>query len=129
MGTRRQAVPVTILMRRQARADGGQPRHEWRLRDGHHPQQRAIFFIGQNVEQSVRTLVHVADALTEFPEKRIAADRKATHVEDDALDLFANQPAHEQAAFPFREPVSRVEGEAGQRDRKSAQNRTGCSMP
>src|SRR5687767_8694083 len=66
---------------------------------------RAVFLVGQHIQQAVRTLLHVADALAQVREECLAAQFLPILVEDDALHLAGAgnaaelQAAHEQVVL------------------------------
>src|SRR5690606_37351731 len=91
---------------------------------GPDPQHRALVLVGHDVQQAVRTLCDVADALAQLDEQALAARLLEVLVQQDASeppgarDLAVAQPADEKIPFPCDERVARVEREAGYRDRR-----------
>src|SRR4051794_18468711 len=51
------------------------------------PEQGAILLGGEHVEQTVRSLAHVADALVQVSKHRLAADLLPLVIEDNPLQL------------------------------------------
>src|SRR5262245_5987192 len=86
-------------------------------------QHRAVVFVGQQIEQTVRTLPHLTDALAEFAEERFTAHFLHLRVEDDpfemtgAGDLAGAHRAGERVAFPAREAIAGVHRQPRRRDR------------
>src|SRR5262249_47620421 len=91
-------------------------------------EQRARLFVGEQIQKSVRSLTHVADALMENHQQRFEA-LLAFIVEDDSLDVAGSRNAsdshrtYEEIVFPRRELISRVERQAGCRDRRNPKHR------
>ena len=77
-----------------------------------------------HVQQAVGALRHVAHALPQIDEQRLAAQLLHLLVEQDAVelararDLAGAQAADEHVALPLRQLVARVEREARDRDRR-----------
>src|SRR5688572_5222917 len=87
-------------------------------------QNRAGVLVGQEVQQLVRALPHVADALTQIHEQHLTAQLFPVVVEANALemsrarDLAHAHAADERVALPIRELVARVDREARGCDRR-----------
>ena len=85
---------------------------------------RLLDLVGQQIQQAVRSLPHVADSLTQLGQQRLAPQLLHLLVEEDALemararDLAGAQRADEDIALPLRESVAGVERHAGDRDRR-----------
>ena len=83
---------------------------------------RSVVFFRQNVNQSVRSLADVSDALMEVLQDRFPAQFPQFLVEDNALHSAGagNPPALDAAdkdiALPLRELVARIEDQARRRD-------------
>ena len=98
------------------------------LRRRFDPQQRAVVFVGDDVEQSIRSLTHVANALMQLGEQGLAAQLFELVVHHHSLEsssarnLATPRAADEQVALPGRNLVARVEGEPGRRDRWDPQH-------
>src|SRR5262245_60300866 len=84
--------------------------------------QRGIVFFGQQIYVTVGPLAHVANALAELSQQRLATQLFPLVVELDALQLTRPrhlalpQTADEQVALPSGELVAGIEGHAGERD-------------
>src|SRR5262249_43790365 len=91
-------------------------------------QQRTIVLVSDDVDQSVWSLTHVANALMQFGQQALAAQFFELVVHDDALQSagarhFATpRGADEQGALPRGNLVAGIEGEAGRRDRRDPQH-------
>src|SRR5262245_15988121 len=79
------------------------------------PQHRSLLLIRQQVQEAVGPLPHVADALAEIDEQRLAPQLLPFLVEENALemssawDLARAQRSHEHVALPLRQLVTGVE--------------------
>src|SRR5690349_3556437 len=80
-----------------------------------HAQDPAVAGIRQQVDEAVRALAHVADALAELLQHALFAG-DAVAVGFEPRHELARQGADEDAAAPGRELVARVEGHAGGRN-------------
>src|SRR5262249_42055312 len=81
------------------------------------------------IDQPIRALPDVADALVQLAEHRLAPDFFPLVVEHQPLQLtgarnlaFAH-PAYEDTPFPPRKPVAGIEQQAGRGDRGHPENR------
>src|SRR5690606_2493593 len=89
---------------------------------GPDPQNRALVLVGHDVQQAVRTLRDVADALAQLDEQALAAQLLEVLIEQHAIEpagarnLAVAQAADEQIAFPFRKRIAGVERKARYRD-------------
>src|SRR5688572_7523254 len=85
-------------------------------------QPRPFIPAGKHVQQSTGALLHVANALAQVDEQRLAPQLFHLRVEEDAVelagagDLAGAQAADECVALPQRQLVARVEREARDRD-------------
>src|SRR5262245_18874266 len=82
-------------------------------------EQRPVVFVGDDVEQAVGALPHVADALVQLGQQRLAAQLFELVVEDDpfefavARNLAAARAPDEEVTLPGGQLVAGVEGQAG----------------
>src|SRR5688572_26156788 len=114
----RKLLKSYVTNRRQPDANGGQtvtnrrwrienPRRSTRLYSKH----GTVVLGGQHVQQAIRSLTHVADALFQFAEHRFAPDLLPAFIELDALHLTRRrrlalaQAADEKVALPAGEHV------------------------
>src|SRR5207302_6294082 len=80
--------------------------------------------VGQQIQQAVRTLPHVANPLVEVAQQRLAPELLPLVVEHDPLELSARrhfafaQPAYERVALPAWKAVAAVEHETRRRNRR-----------
>src|SRR5206468_4564206 len=88
-------------------------------------QDRAVVFVGQQVEQSVWTLPYLADPLPQFAEQRFATQFFGVGVEDDTFevagprDLAGAHRADEDVALPAWKAIAGVNGQARSCDRRN----------
>src|SRR5687767_9248497 len=81
---------------------------QYLLLHGLDPQQRTVVFIRQDVEESIRALAYVADALVQLGEQCFAAQLFQLVVEDHPLqatgsrDFAAPRAPDKEVAFPRR---------------------------
>jgi hypothetical protein len=89
-------------------------------------QQRPIIFICDEVDQAVRALPHIANALMQFRQQRFTT--QFLHLVGDyhsfeaagARHLTAARAAHEQIPLPGRESIAGVEHQSRRRDRRES---------
>src|SRR5690606_19340456 len=78
----------------------------------------ALVLVGDDIEQPVRPLTHVADTLAQIVQQHLAAQLLELLVEQDALELARArhlalaQPADEPVALPVRQRAAGIEAEA-----------------
>jgi hypothetical protein len=118
------------LCGKRRRADYGSrqrkcvPRHiesrfSHRSLSGLDSQQRPIVFIGEDVQQSVRSLAYVANPLVQLGEQRFATQLFEFVVQDDPLEsacarhFATTRAADKQVPFPGRKSVAGVERQPG----------------
>src|SRR5439155_15127372 len=80
-------------------------------------EQGSVDVVGEHVEQAIRALAHVADALLEIHEHPLAARRLAARVQRHAFEVRVRQGSDEDIPLPPGESVARVEGHARDGDR------------
>src|SRR5688572_2029048 len=92
------------------------------------PQQRPIILVRDDVDQTVRTLPHIANTLVQFGQQRFTAQLLHLLGDHDAFEttgtrhLAAARAADEQIALPRRKAITGVERHARRRDRWNPQN-------
>src|SRR6266571_389754 len=80
--------------------------------------QCTVIFGGEDIQESVRTLAHVANAILKLAQQRLAMELFPLLVEIDAHELTGprhlslTQSAGEEVSLPGGKPVARVEREA-----------------
>src|SRR5262249_14755730 len=83
---------------------------------GLNPQQRARLFVGQQIQQPVRTLANITDALMQIHQQRFAS-LFAFFVKHNALEMAgaADAPhshrSDKEIVLPCGKPVARVKGQ------------------
>src|SRR5262245_10313619 len=83
---------------------------------GFDAENRAVVFVGEQVQELVRTLPHVANSLPQIHEQHLAPQLFHVLVEQDPLqmpgagDLAHAHAADEHVALPLRQLAARVEG-------------------
>ena len=91
-------------------------------------QQHAVVLVGDHVDQAVGALAHVADALVQLRQQRLAPQLFQLVVQHHALQaararhLAAPRAAHEEVALPRREAIAGIEGHSRRRDRRDPQD-------
>src|SRR5687767_12037018 len=55
-------------------------------------QQRTVRLVGQQIDEAVGSLAHLANTLLELGQQDVPPDRQPVRAEDDALHLLTNQP-------------------------------------
>ena len=98
--------------------------HRGRINSRARSEHGAVVLVGEQIEQLVRPLAHVADSLSQIDEQHLAPQLLHVLVEQDALqvtrarDLAHAHAANEDVALPLRQLVARVEGHARYRNRR-----------
>src|SRR4029079_17153019 len=87
-----------------------------RRRRGFQSKERAVVFSRQHVQQTVRSLTHVADPILELPEHRLAVQLFPLVVEIETHQLARSRhftlphPTCEDVPLPGREAIAGIEG-------------------
>src|SRR4051812_43387673 len=85
------------------------------------PEHRSKRFVGQRVEEAVRTGLDLADALLQLRQKNLAARRLALRIEEHALNVLAGVVAHradKRVALPRGKRVAVVDRQPGDGNRR-----------
>src|SRR5216684_2019849 len=107
--------------RSRGRSDCSLPRHASRGRWSFgryrlNLQESSRHFIGEQIQQAVRSLPDLGDSLFELEQQRLTNSGQSLRVQDDALKLRAAPPADEDVSLPRLELVACVKRHAGERD-------------
>src|SRR5687767_11730809 len=113
----------TLSLRSYGTCHGGSS--QWtRLLHWFNPEHRPVVLIGEHIEEPVRALTYVPNALMELHQQRLAAQLSKRLVEDDALEaarswhFAAPRAADEQIAAPGWKAVTGVERQSRWRNRR-----------